>query len=205
LADRPDDGRGHQTLVEQVAGAAGLDVPGTSGKASEGLEEEPDLALGHNLMRVAKRIERDIETSFARPAGLTFAAFRMMSALTLGGPQSPSELATELSISPASVTSSLNTLERAGLTTRSPQPEDARKLRITLTPEGDRMAEEFLHWLKNEREQRWFGVLAPDEAVVFSHLLRKLGVYQPPVAGAGSRRRGEVDGGKGRRKTRSGR
>ncbi|MFD4603778.1 MarR family winged helix-turn-helix transcriptional regulator [Streptomyces sp. NPDC058464] len=139
------------------------------------------LSFGHGLIQVAKWIERQVETEFARPAGLSFAGFRMMSALKLNGPQAPSELADQLSLSRASVTSSLDTLERARLVVRVPQPDDGRRLLITLTPEGEGVVEEFLKWLSGQPEQAWFETLTREEMVVLDYLLRKAAANQGPV------------------------
>jgi DNA-binding MarR family transcriptional regulator len=160
------------TRGERLAAASGFDLPGA----------DPSLAsmsVGYTLLRAAKKIERDIETNFARPAGLTFAAFRLMSALRLGGPQTPRRLADVLSVSKASVTSALDTLERSGLLTRSPRPDDARMLVIALTEQGDRVVGEFLRWWSTNREKLWLDALTPDEELTLAHLLGKIAARDP--------------------------
>ncbi|MGW0460764.1 MarR family winged helix-turn-helix transcriptional regulator [Streptomyces tendae] len=158
------------------------------------------LSFGHGLIQVARLIERQVDTDFARPAGLSVAGFRIVSALKLNGPQAPSQLADQLGLTRASVTSSLDTLERDRLVVRAPQPDDGRRLLITLTPEGDSVIEDFLKWLSDQPEQEWFESLTRDELVVLDHLLRKAGAQRPPESQARHtvkrrppRRRGETN------------
>ncbi|MFF5010465.1 MarR family winged helix-turn-helix transcriptional regulator [Streptomyces phaeochromogenes] len=160
------------THSERLATASGFDLPG----AGPGLAS---MSVGYTLLRVAKKIERDIETNFARPAGLTFAAFRLMSALRLGGPRTPRGLADQLSVSKASVTSALDTLERSGMLTRSPRPDDARMLVIALTEQGDDVVDEFLHWWSTNREKLWLDALSHDEELTLAHLLGKIAARDP--------------------------
>ncbi|WP_217567242.1 MarR family winged helix-turn-helix transcriptional regulator [Streptomyces sp. GbtcB7] len=160
------------TRGERLAAASGFDVPGADPRLAS-------MSVGYNLLRAAKKIERDIETNFARPAGLTFAAFRLMSALRLGGPQTPRRLADQLSVSKASVTSALDTLERSALLTRSPQPDDARMLVITLTEPGDRVVDEFLRWWSTNREKLWLDALTSGEELTLAHLLGKIAASDP--------------------------
>ena len=147
------------------------------------------FSFGHGLIQVAKWLERHVETDFARPAGLSFAAFRMMSALKLHGSLAPSELADQLSLSRASVTSSLDTLERAGIVVREPRPEDGRGLLITLTAEGDSVVQRFLTWLGGQTSQA-FAVLTRDELVVLDYLLRKVAAHQLPAPPLGRSQEG---------------
>jgi DNA-binding MarR family transcriptional regulator len=161
---------------ERLAAASGFDLP----------DVDPHLAstsVGFNLVRVAKKIERDIETNFARPAGLTFAGFRLMTTLKYDGPMSPRRLADLLSISTASVTSALHTLERAGLLTRTPQPDDGRMLVVTLTEQGETVIDEFLHWWTAHRQKSWLEHLTPDEELTLARLLAKVSRHEPqPLA-----------------------
>ncbi len=157
---------------ERLTAASGFDLP----------DADPHLAsasVGYNLVRVAKKIERDIETNFARPAGLTFAGFRLMTTLKYDGPMSPRRLADLLSISTASVTSALHTLERAGLLTRTPQPDDGRMLVVALTEQGETVIDEFLHWWTTNREKNWLEHLTPDEEIILARLLAKVSRHQP--------------------------
>lgn len=50
--------------------------------------------------------------------------------------QSPGELAAHERVSPPSMNRTLNGLERAGLVARHPSEDDARRVRVTITPAG---------------------------------------------------------------------
>jgi len=49
---------------------------------------------------------------------------------------SPGELAAAERVRPPSMNRTLNELEREGLVARHPDPDDARRVRVTLTPDG---------------------------------------------------------------------
>ena len=61
-----------------------------------------------------------------------------------GAPLSPTVIAERLLVTTASVTSLLDTLERRSLVTRSPDPDDRRKVLVALTSDGRRAVDEFL-------------------------------------------------------------
>jgi DNA-binding MarR family transcriptional regulator len=61
-----------------------------------------------------------------------------------GGQLSPTTIAERLLVTTASVTSLLDTLERRALVTRSPDPDDRRKVLVTLTEDGRRVVDRFL-------------------------------------------------------------
>jgi len=64
----------------------------------------------------------------------------------------PGQLAERERVSPPSMNRTLNALEQASLVTRSPDPDDARKVIVTLTPEGAALIAETRR-LRTE----WFG------------------------------------------------
>ena len=59
-------------------------------------------------------------------------------------PLSPTTIAERLLVTTASTTSLLDTLERRGLVTRSPDPDDRRKVLVTLTEDGRQVVNQFL-------------------------------------------------------------
>lgn len=64
----------------------------------------------------------------------------------------PGQLAERERVSPPSMNRTLNALEQAALVARSPDPDDARKVIVTLTPEGAALIAETRR-LRTE----WFG------------------------------------------------
>jgi DNA-binding MarR family transcriptional regulator len=77
-------------------------------------------------------------------------------------PATPSQLAERERVTPPSMNRTLNALEQAGLVARSPDPDDARKVIVTITPAGDAVIAE-----TRRLRTRWFSQqlaeLTPDE------------------------------------------
>lgn len=59
-------------------------------------------------------------------------------------PLSSTTIAERLLVTTASMTSLLDTLERRGLLTRLPDPDDRRRLQVSLTDQGRQIVDEFL-------------------------------------------------------------
>ena len=74
------------------------------------------------------------------------AAGRQVLAILEGSdePLSPTTIAERLLVTTASTTSLLNTLEGRGLLTRLPDPDDRRRLLVSLTEEGQQVVDDFL-------------------------------------------------------------
>ena len=66
-------------------------------------------------------------------------------------PATPSQLAERERVTPPSMNRTLNALESAGLVARAPDPDDARKVIVTLTPAGDALIAE-----TRRLRTRWF-------------------------------------------------
>jgi DNA-binding MarR family transcriptional regulator len=94
------------------------------------------------------------------------------------GQVNPNELARLSSVSTASIASLLNTLEKSGLVTREPDPEDKRKTVVQLSDEGEQTLAE-LFQINNQREQAWAAGLTETEASILAQLLRKLLLHHP--------------------------
>ncbi|MER6994498.1 MarR family transcriptional regulator [Streptomyces sp. NPDC000410] len=90
-----------------------------------------------------------------------------------GGAATPSELAADLDLAPASVTGRLDTLERRGLVRRTPSQADRRRVVVELTPDGRATWLGAMDVLGNE-EGRLLGVLGKDERVLLNSLLRRI-------------------------------
>lgn len=89
----------------------------------------------------ARRTQRQV---FATESGLTLLQVELLATLADGAPPQPliGLLATELGVSQPTVTDSVRALERKDLVRRDPDPSDARRTLITLTPDGRRMVVE---------------------------------------------------------------
>ncbi len=92
------------------------------------------------LAFLTKHLDRSREQAFAR-GSLSRPAFRVLLALRrLGAPYTaqPSELAEQLGLSRGALSSRLGPLEDDGLVRRTTDPDDRRKVHVTLTAAGRR-------------------------------------------------------------------
>lgn len=137
------------------------------------------LMVCFNLIRATDRLNQDLETNVHRPAGLTWAAYRLMFAIRSAGPQTPLQVARLTNVSQASVSSVLKTLERNGLIRREPSERDGRSVTVHLTPAGNGVLSELFR-RNNDREIEWASALTPAERETLVRLLRKLRAHEPP-------------------------
>jgi len=97
---------------------------------------ENDDELRMLLQRVARRIRNNRADGTMSDTKMGVLFRLEVSAAT------PSQLAVRERITPPSMNRTLNTLEEAGLVVRSPDPDDARKVIVTITPAGDSLIAE---------------------------------------------------------------
>jgi DNA-binding MarR family transcriptional regulator len=160
----------------------------------------PDLdtspvAVIARLGRATAYVDAGINARLAE-FGLSRAAWDVLASLRRNGPPhrlSPTQLYVALMRSSGAMTHRVYGLERAGLVTRVPDPDDARGMLVELSPQGialvDRVAP--VH-LANERAL--LRSLTDDEQRVLADLLRKLLLAleqqqpTPPPSGRGGRR-----------------
>jgi len=140
------------------------------------LEPELDLeamAFVLTLHRAASTVVYDLESSVHRPAGWSWAGFRLLFVLWLAGPLD-SKTAAKLSGNSRQATSTLaNTLERAGLLERIPDLSDGRTVQFALTTSGtDAIAAVYLK--HNRRETLWSSVLTYEERETLTRVLEKV-------------------------------
>lgn len=157
---------------------------------SAAAEVYPDLdvdamTLTFDLIRVANRIMKDLEVTVHRPAGVSFAAYRVLFAISSAGRVVPNELARLSSVSTASMASMLSTLDRAGLITRDDDPDDGRRQIIGLTATGERLVADLIA-ATNLREQEWAHGLEPGERMLLVELLRTWLRFRPTTRAAAS-------------------
>jgi DNA-binding MarR family transcriptional regulator len=88
-------------------------------------------------------------------------------------PLTPAELAERTGVTRATITGLVDTLERAGLVTRTPHPDDRRMMSVGLTKRGQKALEEILP--QHFRRMAWLmGLLSESERKVFVGLLNKV-------------------------------
>jgi DNA-binding MarR family transcriptional regulator len=136
-------------------------------------------ALVVNLLRATGRLQQDFETTVHRPAGLSFAAYRVMFTIKAAGRLNAQQLARLSNVSAASMSSLLNTLERYGLVVRRKgAAADGRMVVVELTPEGESVLAA-LQERNHRREVEWASALTRRERQTMTRLLRKLIAFRP--------------------------
>ena len=84
---------------------------------------------------VARLLSRELETMLA-PIGLNPAYLPVLITLAAGGARTPKSLSTEASVEQPTMTATIQRMERDGLVTRKPNPDDGRSALIILTEPG---------------------------------------------------------------------
>ena len=127
-----------------------------------------------NVLLTAELLGRQLDLAL-RPFGLTRGSHNVLQ--ILGGasePLTPSEVSTRLTITSATVTGLLDTLEGRGLARRRPHPGDRRSLLVEITDDGRRLLDRLVPDLI-EHEKRWAASLSASRR---EQLLRLLGAVQ---------------------------
>ncbi|MCX5064993.1 MarR family transcriptional regulator [Micromonospora lupini] len=97
------------------------------------------------------------------------------------GRAAPSDLASDMSVAPASITARVDTLLRRGFVRRIPSTVDRRRVDVELTDEGEAAWRGAME-VQGAEEHRLLGALTPAERRVLSDLLRRvLLVSEQPV------------------------
>jgi DNA-binding MarR family transcriptional regulator len=126
-----------------------------------------------NLVRASTQVIGDLELTVHRPAGWSWAGFRIMFTVLVAGPLEERDLARLAGVSRASISSVLNTLERDGLVARARRSGDRRLVTVDLTAAGrDRLLE--VYGRHHEAERGWLAGLTLEEVRQLSGLLRKI-------------------------------
>lgn len=132
------------------------------------------MAVIGRIYRLAEAIGNDMELAY-QAFGISRGEFDVLATLRRAGDPalSPGRLSDELMITTGGCTGRLDRLERAGLLERSPDPDDRRGVRVTLTDEGrevvDRAVEAGL-----EVQRSALAVLSPDQVDRLDALLHPL-------------------------------
>ena len=111
--------------------------------AAHGWADAADgMALVTSIVRVQQVLLARIEATL-RPSGLTFARFEVLRLLgfTRAGTLPIGKIGERLQVHTASVTNAVGRLERDGLVTRTPNPDDGRSVLVTITDAGRQLVE----------------------------------------------------------------
>ena len=160
-------------------GPAGNSGAGTFRVSAEYVERYPQAdvsatELTINVMYTAELLGRHLDQTL-RPFGLTRGSFNVLQ--ILGGAieaLTPSDVTTRLTVTTATVTGLLDTLETRQLARRRPHPNDRRSVLVEITDEGRQLLDDLTPHLI-EREKEWAAGLPPARR---EQLLRLLGTLQ---------------------------
>lgn len=130
------------------------------------------FAATFDLIRLATRVMHDLESTVHRPAGWSYAGFRVMFTVWVSGPLPPMDISHLSGLSRAAVSSVINTLERDRLVTRSRESEDRRVVTVRLTEQGERRLAE-AYAAQNQRSGQLWRDLSPSELRSFTDLCRQ--------------------------------
>jgi MarR family transcriptional regulator, negative regulator of the multidrug operon emrRAB len=140
----------------------------------------PDMRVEETILcRVAVILGRDLTSRLDQllaPAGLAELEFRLLLNLfARGGTAFPGELCPALAQSPANLTRISDLMEERGLITRTPDPEDRRKLAISITPAGEALAKQLAPQLTRYMTRLYSDFSDNDRARFMEYLKRLVG------------------------------
>jgi len=103
---------------------------------------EGGQALGARLRRLSERIDGEVGRIYVAQ-GLAFEQrwFGVLNQMILQGPTSVGEIAAAMRITHVSVSQSCRSLEKVGIIRSAPDPADARRRTLVLTPAGEALVE----------------------------------------------------------------
>jgi DNA-binding MarR family transcriptional regulator len=137
------------------------------------MTERADYDRAGNALREFYRGSHRLMDRMMIANGVSFARARVLKMVMAEGTVRSIDLAAAFGFAPRTVTEAVDGLERDGLVRRSPDAHDRRAKWISLTPEGEQMADvaeaarlAFLDDL--------FGVLSADECDTFIRVMGKL-------------------------------
>jgi MarR family transcriptional regulator, transcriptional regulator for hemolysin len=128
--------------------------------------------IGLHVQRTAKVLNRAFEEELAT-AGGSLPTWLILLSLKSGRPETQRKLADSVGIQGATMTHHLDSLEKAGLVTRSRDPANRRVQRVELTKEGN-AAFDRLRKVALKFDQRLRKGLSEDELASVGALLDKL-------------------------------
>jgi len=147
---------------------------------AEGLNRETFHAM-FAVFRLSALVFNDLESTVHRPRGLSLAGFRMMFILWIAGDLEQRDIARLAGISPAGISSALNTLERQGLVERRRTSTDRRLVTVGLTSNGAETLED-TYRAQNAREQELFAGVSRDDLHDLTELMQRvINTYPPPT------------------------
>jgi len=151
--------------------------PINSETLSHDLLNQIDLVAFLNVMRGATRIIGDTDKVLRdNDSELTAKEWDVLALVATDGPLRPSQLLrrTALTNSPQTLSSLLNRMEANGFLTRSPHPDDARGVLVTITDKGSHAVDELFPLLAHNVIVPFTSQFTDDEVKTIAELLGRL-------------------------------
>jgi DNA-binding MarR family transcriptional regulator len=155
----------HKTLAETEravrhrVGGLPLDMPAAQAMSS--------------LYRAANAVRNHLTQTVLRPHDLTWTGFVVLWVVWVWDGMETRHVAEDVGISKATLTGVVTTLEARGWVTRSVDPDDRRRVRLSLTPDGIALMET-LYPEFNAEESRVTAVLTPRRLGAVTNGLRSI-------------------------------
>ncbi len=143
-------------------------------KEMKDLDVSPMAVVGR-LSRVADHLDKRLQDNYSR-FSINGGEFDVLASLRRSGKPyqlTPTELYNSLMITSGTITNRLDHLEKAGLITRSPNPDDRRGIVVSLTRKGIEFMNE-AYPAHIAHEEGLLTALTGEERTVLIALLRKL-------------------------------
>ena len=148
--------------------------------AEEGVSVEPSVfSATFDLFRAANRLMQDFESNVHRPLGMSWAGFRVLFCTWIREEVEPRELARLCAVSRATVSSTLNTLERDAMIRRRRRSSDRRVVTVEVTAKGRRRIRKAFEG-QHAREREWLSGLDRESIEGLVADLRHLLERTPP-------------------------
>lgn len=128
---------------------------------------------------VISRHLREHKKKAAKQAGLQDFEYETLHSLMIRdtpGVASPTELASDLGVSPAGMSGRLEGMEKAGYITRTTDPSDRRRLGVEATPAGIEIWRAVMS-LRGNEEDDLLGVLSAKDRESLSRLLKQVTLH----------------------------
>ena len=128
--------------------------------------------IGYFVQEIARKSSVTLNEEL-EVLGITYAQFRVINCLWKKGPLSQKEILKTISVSPPTLTGTVDILEKKKLVYRKPEEEDARTKKIHLTEEGTQLQEKAWNIIENF-EKRTTGFMSKKEKKLVLDVLKKM-------------------------------
>jgi len=128
--------------------------------------------IGYYVQEIARKSSIALNDEL-EALGITYAQFRVINCLWKKGPLSQKEILKLISVSPPTLTGTVDILEKKKLVFRKPDEEDARTKRIHLTEYGAELQEKAWGIIENF-EERTTGFMSKKEKKLILAALKEM-------------------------------